>query len=203
LEEISIFRTETNQAVEIRFDSDNEIIFEGSPHDGYKIDFEKLVQLLDEAISQHVRSVRVPARKIFSQVIVHPDLDARGIREVVAIGESNFTGSSEARKQNILAGANLFNGKIIPQNKTFSFNKILESVSEDKGFVRELVIKGNKTEKELGGGLCQVSTTAFRAAFSGGLPIPREEKSFVRRAVLQTVWTRCNYLFGRSKIFDL
>ncbi|MBT3349204.1 hypothetical protein HN954_03885 [bacterium] len=172
LEEISIFRTETSRAVEIQLDEKENVLFEGSPHDGYEIDFEKLVHLLDAAIENHVRDVRVPARKIFSQVIVDPNLATRGILEVIAIGESNFTGSSDARRQNILAGAKLFNGKIVPQGEIFSFNKILESVSEEKGFVRELVIKGDKTEKELGGGLCQVSTTVFRAAFSGGFPIP-------------------------------
>lgn len=171
LEEISILRTEKNTAVEIRFDDAGKILFEGSPHDGYEIDFEKLVHVLDDAIEQHVRDVRVPARKIFSQVVVHPDLEERGIHEIIAIGESNFTGSSDARRQNILAGAEIFNGMIVPQGEIFSFNKNLATVTEEKGFVRELVIKGNKTEKELGGGLCQVSTTAFRAAFSGGFPI--------------------------------
>ena len=87
------------------------------------------------------------------------------------MGESNFAGSSSARRTNIRMGAGKFNGTIIPQGTTFSFNSILEDVDPESGFVPELVIKGNTTEKEQGGGVCQVSTTAFRAALTGGFPI--------------------------------
>jgi vancomycin resistance protein YoaR len=168
----SIIRdTEEQKTVEIRFNEDGQIVFEGQPHDRFEIEEEKLVHLINQALRKKNQFVRVPAKKIFSNVVVHPDLYKRGIREIIAVGESNFTGSSEARRQNIIAGSQKFNGIIIPKGRRFSFNQILESVDEESGFVKELVIKGEKTEKELGGGVCQVSTTAFRAAFSGGLPI--------------------------------
>lgn len=172
LESISILRTDTQKTVEIQLDETGKVLFEGTPNDGYEINIEKLVHLLDRAIASGKKNVRVPAKRILSQVVVHPDLAARGIEEIIAIGESNFTGSSAARRQNIRVAAAQFDGEIIPEGGWFSFNKILGSVGEEKGFVRELVIKGNKTEKELGGGTCQVSTTAFRAAFRGGFPIP-------------------------------
>ena len=167
----SIFRDHKGQVVEIQLNEDGDVVFEGVPHDGYEIEFERLVHLLNKAIASGEVNVRVPAQKVFSEVVAHPDLQSRGIREIVAIGESNFAGSSSARRQNILAAAKKFNGHIIKQGTRFSFNKILESVKEADGFVKELVIKGNKTEKELGGGVCQVSTTVYRAAFSGGFPI--------------------------------
>lgn len=162
---------EERKTVEIRFDDKGNILLEGKPHDGFEIQEEKLVQLINKALLEGKIYVRVPAKKIFSDVIVDPKLQEQGIQEIIAVGESNFAGSSEARRQNIFAGSQKFNGVIVPKGSVFSFNKILDSVDEEAGFVRELVIKGEKTEKELGGGLCQVSTTAFRAAFSGGLPI--------------------------------
>ncbi len=160
----------TKQSVEILLE-DGEIVFDGTPHDGFEIEIDRLVALMNEALQTGRKYVRVPAEKIFSDVVVHPALVKKGIQEIIAVGESNFTGSSEARKQNIIAGSQKFNGKIIPKGGMFSFNKILESVEEEDGFVRELVIKGNGTKKELGGGVCQVSTTVFRAALSGGLSI--------------------------------
>ena len=101
------------------------------------------------------------------------ELKKRGIKEIITIGESNFAGSSWARMRNIQVAANLYNGQIVKKGQIFSFNDILQDVSEERGFTQELVIKGNKTEKEYGGGVCQVSTTAFRAAFFGGLEIVR------------------------------
>ena len=172
----SIVNSQEGTPVEISQAEDGTINFTGRPNDGYEIDEPKLRELINEAIRTGQTDIRVPAEKVYSQVAVSPELQERGIQEVIAVGESNFSGSSRARAQNIRAATRKFNGAIIKKGRTFSFNEILESVAEKDGFVKELVIKGNETVKELGGGVCQVSTTAFRAAFSGGFPI-KERKN--------------------------
>lgn len=172
LEASSLVKDLTQEPVKI-IQKNQKITFSSVPDVGYRVEQEKLESLLKKALHSKERFIKVPAKKIFSPVEVSEDLQKKGIREVVAIGESNFKGSSLSRRQNIIAGARKFNGHIVSKGQTFSFNKVLKSVEESDGFVRELVIKGNETEKELGGGVCQVSTTAFRAAFFGGLPIER------------------------------
>lgn len=62
-------------------------------------------------------------------------------------------------------------GVIVEPGETFSFNKYLGEVDGEHGFLPELVIKKSGTVPEFGGGLCQVSSTAFRAAMDAGLPI--------------------------------
>lgn len=171
LSEMSIVRAPKQSSVTISTNEKGIIEFEGTPHDGYEINIDRLISLLDTAIIEERADVRVPARKVFSPVSVSRSLQAQGVREIIAVGESNFSGSSVARRKNIEAGASKFNGVIISQGKRFSFNEILEDVEPSSGFVPELVIKGNKTEKEQGGGVCQVSTTAFRAALTGGFPV--------------------------------
>ncbi len=152
--------------------SGNIVHFSGRPTTGYyDIDKLKLTSLLNTALVNGDTFVRVPAEKIFAPVDPSDELVERGIESVIAIGRSNFTGSSDARVQNILASIRKFNGLIVPKGKTFSFNSTLKNVLESDGFVPELVIKGNETKKELGGGVCQVSTTVFRAAFTAGLPM--------------------------------
>ncbi|MCL5435695.1 MAG: VanW family protein [Patescibacteria group bacterium] len=99
------------------------------------------------------------------------DTNDLGIKELVASGESDFHGSSASRIQNIRTGASKFDGVILKPGEEFSFNHYLGPVSAEAGFKPELVIKSSGTVPELGGGLCQVSTTAFRAALYGGLPI--------------------------------
>lgn len=99
------------------------------------------------------------------------DLNRLGIKERIATGQSDFTGSSAARINNIRVGAARYNGIILAPGEEFSFNKYLGSVDAAHGFKPELVIKPEGATPEYGGGLCQVSTTAFRAAFFGGLPI--------------------------------
>ena len=104
------------------------------------------------------------------------DLNDLGITELVARGESAFKGSPKNRRHNIQIGVEKMTGIILSPGEEFSFNKFLGPVEEDQGFVPELVIKKEGTIPELGGGLCQVSSTTFRAAMAAGLPI-KERKN--------------------------
>ena len=94
-----------------------------------------------------------------------------GIRELVASGTTYFAGSSAARVHNIEVAAEKFEGVVIPPDGVFSFNDVVEDVSSANGFEDSLVIWGDRTAVGVGGGVCQVSTTVFRAAYAGGFPI--------------------------------
>jgi vancomycin resistance protein YoaR len=94
-----------------------------------------------------------------------------GITELVSAETSYFYGSSAARIQNIQAAASNFHGLLIPPGETFSMAANMDDVSLDNGYAEALIIYGNRTIKGVGGGVCQVSTTLFRTAFFGGLPI--------------------------------
>lgn len=94
-----------------------------------------------------------------------------GIVELVAQGQTQFTGSSAVRVHNVAVAASRFHGIVIPPGETFSFNEYLGDVSLETGFEEGLIIFGGRTIKGVGGGVCQVSTTAFQAAFYAGFPI--------------------------------
>jgi vancomycin resistance protein YoaR len=99
------------------------------------------------------------------------NLDSLGIKEQISEGETYFPGSPSTRLTNVRAGAKRFNGVLLAPGETFSFGKLLGEVDASTGYVPELVILGDHEEKQYGGGLCQVSSTAFRAALAAGLPI--------------------------------
>lgn len=103
------------------------------------------------------------------------ETNSLGINELVAVGESSFKGSPKNRIHNIKVGLDKMKGVIIPPGQEFSFNKYLGPVEEGYGFLPELVIKKTGTVPELGGGLCQVSSTTFRAAMAAGLPITQRK----------------------------
>jgi vancomycin resistance protein YoaR len=94
-----------------------------------------------------------------------------GIRELVAAGDSYFAGSSAERVRNVQVAADKFIGVVIPPGGIFSFNEFVEDVSAANGFEDSLIIWGDRTAVGIGGGVCQVSTTIFRAAYFAGLPI--------------------------------
>ncbi len=107
------------------------------------------------------------------------DTNSLGINELVAVGVSDFTGSPRNRIVNVNVGAEKFDGIIVKPGQEFSFNEYLGDVDAEHGFLPELVIKPGGVIPEFGGGLCQVSSTAFRAAMNAGLPITaRRNHSF-------------------------
>ncbi len=100
------------------------------------------------------------------------ELDEFGIKELIGVGKSNFRNSPTNRIRNIKkAVEEKVNGTLIAPGETFSMLKSLGPVDGAHGWWPELVIKGDKTTPEFGGGLCQVGTTMFRAAIDTGLPI--------------------------------
>ena len=98
-----------------------------------------------------------------------------GIKELIGQGDSNFTGSPTNRKHNIKTAVDKLNGYILKPNEEFSFIGFLGETGPDQGYLAELVIKKNKTVPEYGGGVCQVSTTFFRAAINSGLKITERQ----------------------------
>jgi len=94
-----------------------------------------------------------------------------GIVELVSEGVSSFRGSPAERVHNIVTAADKFQHVVVPPGEVFSFNQNVGSVSAANGFTDALVIAGDRTAVGIGGGVCQVSTTAYRAAFFGGFPI--------------------------------
>jgi len=94
-----------------------------------------------------------------------------GITELVSTGQSLYAGSSTERMKNIGAASTSQHGVMVKPGETFSFNHNLGDVSLDTGYAEALIIYNGRTIKGVGGGVCQVSTTAFRAAFNGGYPV--------------------------------
>ena len=112
---------------------------------------------------------------VFDDVLpdYHDEITAEelGVKELVSKSITYFTGSSQNRRQNIEMGAKRFHGIVIAPGEIFSFNEFLGDISEETGFAEGAVILGGRTVRGIGGGICQVSTTAFRVAFTGGYPI--------------------------------
>ncbi len=94
-----------------------------------------------------------------------------GIEEEIGIGQSNYSHSIPERIHNIILAASKIDGVLIPQGKDFSFNDTVGDISSVTGYQPAYIIKGGKTVLGDGGGVCQVSTTLFRAALNSGLPI--------------------------------
>jgi vancomycin resistance protein YoaR len=96
--------------------------------------------------------------------------NAMGITGLVSSYETYF-GGIENRIHNVELVAHLVDKKLIAPGATFSFNQTTGARTAAKGFVEAPVIINGELATGLGGGVCQVSTTVFNAAYDAGLPI--------------------------------
>jgi vancomycin resistance protein YoaR len=141
------------------------------PSEGRALDIPATASSIAAKLAKHERVVELVAaisEPVFSNI---DDIEKLGLTEQLSSGESDFVGSPKNRVHNITVGASKYHGLLIPPNTEFSFNEFLGPVNAATGFKPELVIKSNVTTPEYGGGLCQVSTTLFRAALNSGLEI--------------------------------
>lgn len=108
-----------------------------------------------------------------------PVAEELGIREMLGYGTSNFAGSPSNRRKNIAYGVNQLNGIILAPGQEIGLLEYLRPFTAAGGWLPELVIKGNRTVPEYGGGLCQIGTTVFRSVMGAGLPVTqRQNHSF-------------------------
>jgi vancomycin resistance protein YoaR len=143
--------------------------------DGHKLNIEKSLEVLVEIflknpLPKETLTATLPFETTKSKVTTS-EINNLGISTLIGQGSSNFKGSPANRIHNIKTAVARFKGILIKPGEEFSFVKVLGDVDAERGYLPELVIKKDKTEPEFGGGICQVSTTAFRAALYSGLEI--------------------------------
>lgn len=148
--------------------------------EGLMIDKEKTLDQLQTNINRlKTKFQKKLIVNVFDQII-KPEITLSsinnfGIVEKIGEGKSDYSGSINERIHNIILASSKFHGVLIPKGEIFSFNKTLGDVSSTTGYKPAYIIKNGRTVLGDGGGVCQVSTTLFRAALNAGLPIIERE----------------------------
>lgn len=145
--------------------------------DGQEVDTDALKKNVSERTSKVVAAqkstvitILLPI-KVLKPKITTDKANNLGIKELIGSGTSLFRGSIPSRAYNIHLAASRVNGMLIAPGEIFSFNKALGDVSEFTGYKQAYIIQNGRTILGDGGGVCQVSTTFFRAVLNAGLPI--------------------------------
>jgi vancomycin resistance protein YoaR len=134
---------------------------------------EDLISKLEKILSgQNSQELIIPLTvKTILPKITTDKANNLGIKELIGKGTSLFQHSISSRIFNVTLAASRINGALIAPNEIFSFDKALGDVSAFTGYQQAYVIQNGKTVLGDGGGVCQVSTTFFRALLNAGLPI--------------------------------
>ncbi|HRN71102.1 MAG TPA: VanW family protein [Candidatus Woesebacteria bacterium] len=136
--------------------------------DEFMKDFRKEIESISDKKTQLTVTVK---DSIIEPEITLAEANNHGVEELIAEGKSDYSHSIPSRVHNVILAASKFNGVLIPKGAEFSFNSIIGDISSTTGYQPAYVIQNGRTVLGDGGGVCQVSTTAFRAALNAGLPI--------------------------------
>ena len=140
--------------------------------EGRKLDTDNTFKYLSDALSNKAGSKKITLPvEVTKPKIQTEDVNSLGIKELIGRGVSNFAGSIANRIYNINLTASKINGILIPLGETFSFNQTVGDITAATGFKQAYVIKEGRTVLGDGGGVCQDSTTLFRAVLNAGLPV--------------------------------
>jgi vancomycin resistance protein YoaR len=139
---------------------------------GYVLDVPRSGKLLLRAAlvtAPELRSVKLIVKRIEAARST-AEARAMDIKGLVA-GYQTFYGGEANRIHNVQLVAHLVDKHVIAPGETFSFNGATGARTAEKGFKEAPVIINGELKTGLGGGVCQVSTTVFNAAYEAGLPI--------------------------------
>ena len=160
----ALFKFEKGKVVDFRKESN-----------GLKISSDRFLKEFDKAVESlkfnNKNLIVILNSETIKPEIKLSDINEYGIEEFIAEGKSDFTHSIPQRVHNVILAASKFNGVLIPKGQVFSFDQTIGDISSLTGYQPAYIIKGGKTILGDGGGVCQVSTTLFRAALNAGLPI--------------------------------
>ena len=144
---------------------------------GQTVDINKLNESLvnkTQAVvtSKNLKSlvINIPIKTLYPDITTEK-ANSLGIKELIGEGDSLFFYSIPGRIYNVNLAASRLNGVLVAPNEVFSFDKTLGDVSSFTGYKQAYIIQNGHTVLGDGGGVCQVSTTFFRAILNAGLPI--------------------------------
>ena len=127
---------------------------------------------------RHILAAALAPQARTARVVVTHAQPKRSTAQAKAMGITTRVGRYETiyggdpnRIHNVQLVARLIDGKLIAPGATFSFNHATGARTADKGFREAPVIINGELTTGLGGGVCQVSTTVFNAAYEAGLKI--------------------------------
>lgn len=137
---------------------------------GVRVDIPATVERFQRAAFSRGRRTAEVAVRIDPPERTTEEARGLGIRELVSSYTTTY-GGAPGRLHNVQLVSELVDGALVAPGATFSFNGVTGERNASRGFQEAPVIINGELQNGIGGGVCQVSTTVFNAAFEAGLPI--------------------------------
>lgn len=159
---------------------------------GRAVDMVSFKQKVLDANIKGVKSVTVPTKEIEPEITTS-DIKEMGIKEIIGTYTTYYNASDKNKITNIKVASKSISGKMLAPGETFSFNGIAGPYTYDKGYKDGKAYVGGKLVDDVGGGICQVSSTLYNAALYAGMTITERHNhgmpvSYVPLGRDATIW---------------
>jgi vancomycin resistance protein YoaR len=137
---------------------------------GYMVHRQKFTELFYASyFNNNYSQIEIPMLSIYPKV----DSELLGNIRSKRIGRyvTSFNSGNKTRTNNIKLAVKAINNYVIFPGETFSFNRVVGKRTAAKGYLRAPVIVRGEFSEDIGGGICQVSSTLFNAVDNAGLKI--------------------------------
>jgi vancomycin resistance protein YoaR len=173
---------------------------------GYKLDKEKLEGEINSKINGDLTgdtSIKAPIQELTAAITPEK---LKSIDTNIATYNTSYASSSAERSNNIELATKAINGKVLMPGDTFSFNDTVGQRTRERGYKEAGVIINNQISSDLGGGICQVSSTLYNALLRTDLDYKGMERiahsipsSYVPKGLDATVdWGNIDYKFKNT-----
>jgi vancomycin resistance protein YoaR len=153
---------------------DGKVIVVTPEQTGQRLDIEGSLIAFEQAVRSGRSAVDLVVANVEPRVTSAVASQIR-IRERISAGATYYGDSAPNRRHNVELAVQRVNGALVPPGEVFSFTGTVGAINLENGYkVGYGIVATNgrvQTVPSVGGGVCQVSTTVFHAAFWGGFPI--------------------------------
>ena len=136
--------------------------------DGVVIDQEKLTADISQAVKDQMLSQTLSAEGNFQAADSDEAVQAK--YKTLETFTTNTT-SNPKRNTNVRLAAEALNGTIVQPGEEFSFNQVIGPRTEEKGYQAAAAYNSGEVVQEIGGGVCQISSTLYRVVFETGMEV--------------------------------
>lgn len=160
-----VWKMEAKNGDIVSYDNDSDKFVFGGARDGYEINVEETAAKLINAVKEKDYSLTIDA--VGRNIPASTD-SIKDKYKTIASYTTNTT-SNSIRNTNIRLAARAVNGTVLQPGEEFSFNDTVGQRTEAKGYGGAAAYNQGEVVQEIGGGVCQVSTTLYNAVFKAGL----------------------------------
>ncbi len=170
----------------------------------FKISIDEAKKMIEEDKKEYVipLKITVPKKTI-------SDLGEEAFADQLAKFTTRYDASNSNRSNNVSLAAQKINGTIIMPGETFSYNKVVGARTIEAGYKLAGAYSGGQVVQDVGGGICQISSTLYNTALLANLEIVDRsnhqfQTSYVDAGRDATVsWGSLDFKFKNSRTFPI